>query len=72
MDISQHDTFTLKDFRQRTGLTRNNAQIALKQMVMDQRLNVGQRKVRGHIENVYTWNFNSFYNDPFNKGKKNG
>jgi hypothetical protein len=76
MDISQADTFTLKDFRERTGLTRNNAQKALKQMVMDNRLSVGRKKgtrngkTAGFEENVYAWNFNEFYNNPFNKGKK--
>ena len=70
MATFQTNTFTLREFKEKTGLTRNNAQITLKQMVMEKRLSVGQRKAKGGVENVYTWNFNMFYNNPFNKGKK--
>jgi hypothetical protein len=76
MVISQTNTFTLKDFRERTGLSRSKAIEALQRMVMEQRLRVGQRKgtrngkTASFNENVYAWNFNEFYNNPFNKGKK--
>jgi hypothetical protein len=45
-------------------------------MVTEQKLRVGRRKgtrngkTASYDENVYAWNFNEFYNNPFNKGKK--
>ena len=76
MDTSQTDTFTLKDFMERTGRSRSRAIIALQNMVTEQKLRVGRRKgtrngkTASYDENVYAWNFNEFYNNPFNKGKK--
>ena len=76
MDISQTDTFTLKDFMERTGRSRSRAIIALQNMVTEQKLRVGRRKgmkngkTASYDENVYAWNFNEFYTNPFNKGKK--
>jgi hypothetical protein len=77
MDISQTDTFTLKDFMERTGKSRSKSILALQNMVMEQRLKVGRKKTTmkngkagNGFENVYAWNFNEFYNNPFNKGKK--